>query len=273
MSIQSTLEELHSAFPVSDASMPALFIGHGSPMNALDDNEFSRAWVDAAAKLPPPAAILCISAHWETAGTYVTGMDSPRTIHDFGGFPRALLQKEYPAPGSSALAELTQASVHQAGVQLDQTWGLDHGAWSVLCRLYPNADIPVVQFSLDRTQPPAYHYALAQELATLRQRGVLIIGSGNIVHNLGLAVFDDTLKFDWAIEFDELIRQFIVSGDHESIINYQKLGNAARLSIPTNEHFLPLLYILALQGKDEIASFFADRVTYGALSMRSIRIG
>lgn len=273
MSLAYSLDELRTAFPISDASMPALFVGHGSPMNALEDNAFTRAWARAIQAIPRPSAILCVSAHWETSGTLVTGMDTPRTIHDFGGFPRALFQKQYPAPGSPALAHLTQETIHQAGVRIDHTWGLDHGAWSVLCRMFPDSDIPVVQLSLDRTQPPEYHYALAQELRTLRQRGVLILGSGNIVHNLRMTVFDDALQYDWALEFDQTASQLITSGNHQALVNYQALGSAARLAIPTNEHYLPLLYVLALQREQDAVSFFADQVTYGAISMRSVRIG
>ncbi len=269
MSLNQFLQESGTKFADTDQNMPALFIGHGSPMNAVEDNEFSRAWVEVGKALPRPNAILCISAHWETVGTQLTAMEHPKTIHDFYGFPRQLFEMQYPAPGSPELASLAQRSVKIIQVQLDQSWGLDHGAWSVLWHLFPKADIPVVQLSLDRTQEPDFHYALGKELRGLRKKGVLIIGSGNIVHNLAMAVFQD-VRYDWAVDFDETIKQLIVSGDHDPIINYHSLGQAARLSIPTNEHYLPLLYILAQQESQDQIYFFAERVTYGTISMRSV---
>jgi len=270
MTLDQTLE-LQIAFADSKKKMPALFLGHGSPMNAIEDNEFSRAWIEAGKALPKPNAILCISAHWETAGTWVTAMDQPKTIYDFSGFPPELYEKKYPAPGSPGLARLIQGTVKQAQVRLDQTWGLDHGAWSVLRRLFPNADIPVVQLSLDRAQAPAFHYALGKELRALRNKGILIVGSGNIVHNLRMMAWQDQAH-DWAIEFDETIKQLILSGDHDSIVHYENLGKAARLAVPTNEHYLPLLYVLAVQDRQDPVRFLADRVTLGAISMRSVWI-
>ncbi len=271
MSLNQTLEKLHTQFTDSDQKMPVLFVGHGNPMNAIEDNEFTRGWTKVGKALPKPNAILCVSAHWETNGTQVTGMDQPKTIHDFGGFPRELFEYKYPAPGSPELARLTQETVRKAPVGLDQNWGLDHGTWSVLTRMFSNADIPVVQLSLDRTQAPEFHYALGKGLRALRNKGILIVGSGNIVHNLGTAVFKDG-AYDWAIEFDETIKKLIESGNHDSITHYQNLGKAARLSIPTNEHYLPLLYTLALQDTQEQVRFFNDRVTMGSLSMRSMVI-
>jgi 4,5-DOPA dioxygenase extradiol len=265
------LQELSTVFADSEKKMPVLFVGHGSPMNAIEDNEFSRAWVEAAKSLPKPDAILCISAHWETAGTLVTAMEQPKTIRDFYGFPQPLYEIEYQAPGSPELARLTQKTVQETHVRLDQTWGLDHGAWIVLHRMFPRADIPVIQLSLDRTQAPAFHYALGRELRALRDKGVLIVGSGNIVHNLGMMAWQDQ-TYDWAAEFDQTIKQLILSGDHDSIIRYQDLGEAARLSVPTNEHYLPLLYVLAMQDKQEQIRFFTDRVTFGSVSMRSLWI-
>ena len=265
--------QTNTLFANSERKMPALFVGHGSPMNAIEDNEFSRAWIEAGKTLPKPTAILCVSAHWETRGTFVTVMEQPKTIHDFGGFPRALYEYQYPAPGSPDLARLTQATALTVKIGLDQTWGLDHGTWSVLCQMFPNADIPVVQLSLDHFQPPEFHYALGKELRALRNKSVLIVGSGNIVHNLGMVNFDDDQPYDWASEFDETIKRLILSGDHNSIVHYENLGRAAHLSIPTNEHYLPLLYVLALQDKGEALRFFADRVTFGSLSMRSVWIG
>src|SRR5262249_43172918 len=272
MSLNHTLQELHAAFPSSDQKMPALFVGHGSPMNAIEDNEYSRTWANMGRILPRPNAILCISAHWETRGTLVTGMERPPTIHDFGGFPQELFDKQYPAPGSPALAELTQATVQSTNVCLDERWGLDHGAWSILAKMFPDASIPVVQLSLDQTQGPAYHYALGKELGALRDRGVLIIGSGNIVHSFrGFTLRD--VAYDWAIEFDETIKHFIEDGNHNPIIEYQRLGRAALLSVPTNEHYLPLLYALALQVPGEPVRFLNEKVTLGTMSMRSVWIG
>ena len=259
-------------FPNSDTKMPALFIGHGSPMNAVEDNEFSWAWAEMGKSLPTPKAILCISAHWETTGAQATAMEQPKTIHDFYGFPQELYGMQYPAPGSPGLARLVQETVGQANVRLDYDWGLDHGTWSVLCRMFPQANIPVVQLSLDRTQPPAFHYKVGKELAALRRRGILIVGSGNMVHNLRLMAWQDTAH-DWALEVDAAIKQAILSGDHDSIVHYHKLGQAARLAVPTNEHFLPLLYVLALQDQPDQVTFFAERVTFGSISMRAVRIG
>lgn len=250
--------------------MPALFAGHGNPMNAVEDNEFSRAWTAMGRSMPRPKAILCVSAHWETTGVQVTAMDRPRTIYDFFGFPRALFDVKYPAPGSPALARLVQDIVPSG--EPDLGWGLDHGAWSVLCRMFPAADIPVVQLSLDRTRDAAAHYALGQQLKALRRRGVLIVGSGNIVHNLGMMAWEDR-AFDWAQAFDGKIKQLISTGDHDSIIRYEKLGENAALAIPTPEHFLPLLYILALREKGEKLEFFSEKVTLGSMSMRSVKVG
>jgi len=260
-----------SLFADMGETMPVLFVGHGSPMNAIEDNEYSHAWEELGRALPRPRAILCVSAHWETAGTLVTAMERPRTIHDFGGFPRALFEKLYPAPGSPELAEVVQQMVSGAPVGLDQTWGLDHGAWSVLCRMFPGADIPVVQLSLDHTQEPAYHYALGQALRPLRRKGVLIVGSGNIVHNLRLAVFRDQ-AYDWAVEFDQTARDLILAGDHQALIHYESLGRSAQLSIPTNEHYLPLLYVLGAQEPGDQLRFFAESVTLGSISMRGVCI-
>jgi len=253
---------------------PVLFVGHGSPMNAIEDNVFSRAWMEVGRALPRPQAILCVSAHWETVGAQVTAMAQPRTIHDFGGFPPALYAQQYPAAGSPELARLVQETIKDVRVEGDGSWGLDHGAWSVLCRMFPQADIPVVQLSLDRTRPPAYHYALGRALRPLRQRGVLIVGSGNIVHNLRAVCFEDEDgAYPWATEFDETLRRLIVVGDHEPIINYSRLGRSAALAIPTNEHFLPLLYVLGAQMAGETMRFFNDKITYCSLSMRSAWIG
>ena len=255
-------------------AMPALFIGHGNPMNAIENSIYSEAWVAMAASIPRPKAILCISAHWETEGTFITAMDQPKTIHDFYGFPDELFQVQYPAPGSRELAERVGSLVTTTDIKPDHdSWGIDHGAWSILCRMYPMADIPVVQLSLDRSKPARFHYELAKELLPLRQEGVLIIGSGNIVHNLRLLLWDATGPYPWAAEFDQLAAELILAGDHDRLIDYQVLGEAARLSIPTLEHYLPLLYILALQQPNEPVSFFAEGIPLGSISMRSLRAG
>jgi 4,5-DOPA dioxygenase extradiol len=255
--------------------MPALFIGHGNPMNAIEDTVYARAWRDAAAAMPRPEAVLCISAHWETEGTFVTAMEQPRTIHDFYGFPDALYQVQHPAPGSRELAERVHALATSTAVRLDDgySWGLDHGAWSVLCRMFPGADIPVVQLSLDRTQHPRFHYDLGRELQALRREGVLILGSGNIVHNLRMLQWKAAGPYPWAAEFDRLSTELILSGEHDRLVAYPALGEAARLAVPTPEHYLPLLYILALQQPEEAVSFLAEGLPLGSISMRSVRIG
>lgn len=251
--------------------MPALFIGHGSPMNALEDNAFSRAWAELGKTVPRPRAILCISAHWETAGTRVTAMMEPATIHDFYGFPQPLYEKKYPAPGAPDLAREINQGIADPAVHLDSDWGLDHGSWAVLCRMYPEADIPVVQLSLDIKQPPAYHYQLGQKLKFLRGRNVLVIGSGNMVHNLG-AMVRQPAALDWAREFDATLASLIRAGDHQQLIDYHTLGASARLAVPTNEHYLPLLYILAMQDAADRLEFFCETVTLGSISMRSLKI-
>lgn len=253
-------------------NMPSFFFGHGSPINAIEDNEFNRAWIDASQTIPRPTAILCISAHWETRGVAVTAMPQPRTIHDFYGFPPELSEYQYPAPGSPSFAKRVVDLLDDHDAQPDMNWGLDHGAWSVLCRLYPQADIPVIQLSLDRSHHPAGHYSLGRQLAELRQQGVLVIGSGNIVHNLRLMVWQGA-AFDWAEEYDLKVRQCILNDDHESIIHYERHGQAAQLSVNSAEHYLPLLYILGLQQPGEPVSFFAEKVFAGSISMRCVRIG
>lgn len=259
------------------APMPVLFLGHGSPMNAIEENEFVAGFRRIGSQLPRPNAILCVSAHWETRGTWVTAMEKPRTIHDFGGFPKALYEVQYPAPGSPTLAQETAQLIQKTSVGLDYQWGLDHGAWSVIKHLFPKADVPVIQMSLDYTQPPRWHYELAQELAALRRKGVLIVGSGNMVHNLRLVAWDrlnDTgFAYDWATEASEKMKQYICSGDAQPLINYAAQGKAFQLAIPTPEHYLPLLYALALRHKDEPVELFNDRPVAGALTMTSVKIG
>lgn len=258
----------------SSARMPALFLGHGSPMNAIELNEFSKGWRNMGQQLPVPSAILCISAHWETQGTFVTAMDHPKTIHDFGGFPKALYDVQYPAPGSPQLANETSLMVSSSEVKPDVTWGLDHGAWSVIKHLYPEANVPVVQLSLDYTLSPQRHYELASELSELRKKGVLIIGSGNIVHNLRMIDWNKPdAGFDWADEADATFRKWIAERNHHALNTYSKGGRALELSVPTPEHFLPLLYILGMQEKTEEASFFNTKTIMGSISMTSVRIG
>jgi 4,5-DOPA dioxygenase extradiol len=254
------------------ATMPVVFIGHGSPMNAIEDNDFRRSWQALAARLPRPKAILCISAHWETRGVYVTATETPETIHDFYGFPKALFDVRYRVPGSPALAHRVADLLTTTRVHLDPGRGIDHGVWSVLEPMYPSADIPVVQLSLSVLHPGAWHYDLAKQLAPLRDEGVLIVGSGNIVHNLRLFRFNDPKPLDWALRFDEDIAERIADGHHEGMLGYETLGPDALLSIPTPEHYLPLLYVLALQRDDDAVSFFNDTVT-GSISMRSVVIG
>jgi 4,5-DOPA dioxygenase extradiol len=261
-------------------TMPVLFVGHGSPMNGIEDNPFSRSWRELGKTLPRPTAILCISAHWETKGTQVTLNDKPPTIHDFGGFPRALFEAQYPAPGSEWLAQETKNVVKKAEVLLSDDWGLDHGCWSVLRPMFPDADVPVIQLSLDYTKPAQFHYDLAKELAPLRRKGVLIVGSGNLVHNLRRVVirtgnvsdFNQPYGLDWAIEANELFKKLIVENDHKDLIDYKSLGSAVQLAIPTPEHYLPALYALALKGENESLSFFNDVATGGSLTMTSVRI-
>ena len=256
--------------------MPLLFLGHGSPMNAIEENEFVTGWRSIGKTLPRPNAILCVSAHWETKGTFVTAMKKPLTIHDFGGFPKALFDVQYPAPGSPELAAETKNRVKKTEIILDEKWGLDHGAWSVISRLYPNADIPVIQLSLDYSQPAQYHYELAKELSSLRKKGVLIIGSGNMVHNLGMLAWDklntDAYAYDWAIEASEKMKKFILDGDHSQLINFKNLGKAFDLAIPTPEHYLPLLYALALKEENEKVSLFNDKAVAGSITMTSLKI-
>jgi 4,5-DOPA dioxygenase extradiol len=259
----------------SSPRMPVLFLGHGSPMNAIEENEFVAGFRNVGQEVPRPQAVLCISAHWETRGTQVTAMEHPRTIHDFGGFPQALFDVQYPAPGSPELAEETRRLVSSTDVILDQQWGLDHGAWSVVKHLYPNADVPIIQMSIDYTLSPEKHYALAKEIAALRDKGVLIIGSGNMVHNLGMVAWDklnETYAFDWAQEASDKMERAITTGDHAPLINFHAQGRAFDLAINSGEHFLPLLYTLALQNSDERATLFNAKPVAGSLTMTSVKI-
>jgi 4,5-DOPA dioxygenase extradiol len=253
--------------------IPVIFVGHGNPMNAIEDNEFTRTWQKLGETLPKPTAIVVISAHWETVGTYVTAMERPQTIHDFYGFPRELFDVHYDAVGSPKLAREIADRLSQTYVQADENWGLDHGTWSVLRHIYPNADVPTIQLSLDRTKSASQHYELAEELRFLRNEGVLVIGSGNIVHNLRLVNFGNKSGDDWAISANETLKKAVLSNDHESLINYQTLGKNVKLAVPTPEHYLPLLYILALKNNGETIEVFNDKVELGSLSMTSFKIG
>jgi 4,5-DOPA dioxygenase extradiol len=256
--------------------MPALFVGHGSPMNAIEENDFTRALSAQTALLPEkPKSILCISAHWETHGTRVTTSPAPRTIHDFRGFPPELFAVEYPADGSLELAARVRSLFDEGQVQGDDRWGLDHGTWSVLRHMYPAADVPVVQLSLDRELSPEQHYTLARKLRPLREEGVLILGSGNIVHSLQFIQWEvDAAPYDWAVEFDAAIREFLVTRNHEGLLRYRELlGRNAQLAVPTAEHYLPLLYVAALQRADEPLSFFYEGLQNASISMRSLQIG
>jgi len=251
--------------------MPVLFVGHGSPMNAIEDNAWSRSWRELGASLPRPRAILCVSAHWETRGTYVTATSTPETIHDFYGFPKALFDVRYPAPGDPALARRIAALGEDVPIRLDPGRGLDHGSWSVLRVMFPDADIPVLQLSLDTRQPGAWHYALAQRLAPLREEGVLVVASGDIVHNLGMFRFHAREPLDWALRFRDEVNRRIAARDHAALADWEALGRDAGLSIPTPEHYVPLLYALALQRDDDRVSLFNDEVI-SALSMTSLVI-
>jgi 4,5-DOPA dioxygenase extradiol len=271
----SYLDQISSSLPSSER-MPVLFLGHGSPMNAIEENEFVSGFRQVAKSISVPKAILCISAHWYTSGTKVTAMEMPRTIHDFGGFPKALFDVQYPAKGSPALAADTSQLLQPVQVELDHQWGLDHGAWSVIKHLYPNADIPVIQMSIDRTKSPEYHFELGAKLNSLRDKGILIVGSGNIVHNLGLVDWQNLNKvdygFDWAIEARENINHWILEGNFQPLLNYSKLSKALQLAVPSPDHYLPLIYTLALKNKKDNVSLFNDKLIAGSLSMTSVKI-
>ncbi len=257
------------------SKIPVLFLGHGSPMNAIEENQFVQGFRKVGQQIETPNAILCISAHWETRGTFVTSMQHPPTIHDFGGFPQALFDVQYPAPGSPELAKEMQKLITKTEVGLDENWGLDHGAWTVIKHLYPEANIPIIEMSIDYTKPPQYHYELAKQLNSLRNKGVLIIGSGNMVHNLRMLAWNklnEDFAFDWATEANDKMKQFILDGDHKSLIDFKSQGKAFDLAIPTPEHFLPLLYTLALKDDKEKVGFFNDKPVAGSLTMTSLKI-
>lgn len=254
--------------------MPAIFFGHGNPLNALLRNEYTEAWAAIGREIPRPKAILCISAHWYIPGVAVTAMAAPRTIHDFGGFPRELYEVQYPAPGSPELAMRLNELLEPLDAGLDESWGLDHGTWSVLVHVFPEADIPVVQLSIDETQPAEFHYNLAKRLAPLRDEGVLVIGSGNLIHNLHAYAWGrhDVEPFDWALRYEEKARELMLAGDHRPLVEYESLGRDAMLSAPTPDHYLPLLYILALQRDGDEISFPVGGFDGGSISMTAVLV-
>lgn len=273
----SAFNSFTNSLPEDGNLMPVLFIGHGSPMNGIEDNQFSQRWKKMAQEIPVPKAVLVVSAHWFTKGTQITAMDFPKTIHDFGGFPDELFAVQYPAPGNMLLAKETSDIIKSAKVELDHDWGLDHGTWTVVRHMYPEANIPVLQLSIDYSKGPQYHYDLGKELYALRKKGVLIIGSGNMVHNLRMVAWDkmntENYGYDWAVQINDTFKNLISSGDHKPLINYESLGREAKLAIPTPEHYLPLLYTLALQNDKEKATFFNDKAVAGSLTMTSVKIG
>lgn len=255
--------------------MPAIFFGHGNPLNALLKNAYTDGWAAMGESMPRPTAVLCVSAHWYLPGTAVTAMPSPRTIHDFGGFPRELYDVQYPAPGNPELARRVRDLLAPIPVELDQTWGLDHGTWSVLCHVFPHADIPIVQLSIDETLAPEFHYEIGKLLGPLRDEGVLIIGSGNIVHNLHTYAWGkhEVEPFDWAVRFEKRAREFLLKGDDEPLVHYESLGRDALLSAPTPDHYLPLLYVISLRRDREKVSFPIEGFDGGSISMLTVQIG
>ncbi len=257
------------------APLPAIFVGHGNPMNALLRNGYTEAWRRLGEAFPRPQAILAVSAHWYVPDVGATVMAAPRTIHDFGGFPRELYQVRYPAPGDPDLARRVQRLLAPTRVTLDERWGLDHGTWAVLCHMYPDASVPVVQLSIDETQSATFHYDLGRRLAPLREEGVLIVGSGNIVHNLHAYAWGQhpTAPYDWAIRFERQAREMLLAGDHAPLVDYERLGRDATLSIPTPDHYLPLLYVIATARTGEPVSFPVEGVDGGSVSMLAVQIG
>jgi len=255
--------------------LPAIFFGHGNPMNAVWDNSYTEGWRQIGKQMPRPRAILAISAHWFVPETGVTVSTAPRTIHDFGGFPQELYRVQYPAPGDPELARRVQAMLKPLQVKFDSSWGLDHGAWSVLRHVYPNADVPVVQLSIDETQPASFHYEIGRRLAPLRSEGILIVGSGNLVHNLHAYAWGRHMPdpYDWAVRFEQEAKEMMVAGEFKPLIDYENLGPEARLSIPTPDHYLPLLYVIASRQEREVISFPIEGVDGGSISMLSVQVG
>jgi len=283
MSTLSSLKSLSDTLPENGHKMPVLFVGHGSPMNAIENNEFSQSWKKLAQNIPQPKAVLCISAHWLTRGTFVTASPSPKTIHDFGGFPQALFEVEYPAPGMPSLAAETAKLIKDTNVGMDHDWGFDHGSWSIVKQMYPKANIPMIQLSIDFYKPGEYHYELGKALSELRKKGVLILGSGNMVHNLRMISlprnadpakgFNVEYGFDWAIELNEVFKKHISDKNHKPLFNYKTLHKSAELAVPTPDHYFPLLYTLGLQDAKDETRFFNDKVIAGSLTMTSVIIG
>ena len=273
----SSFRNFTGELPVQDFQMPVLFVGHGSPMNAIESNSFSETWKKLPLEIPRPKAVLCVSAHWLTRGTSVTAMEHPETIHDFGGFPKELFDVQYPAPGNPSLAIETKNLIKSTAVTENHDWGLDHGTWSVVKQMYPDASIPVLQLSIDFYKPASYHYALAQELMSLRKKGVLIIGSGNMVHNLGMVDWtrlkEENYGYDWALELNQIFKDKILKWQHQDLMNYESLHKAAKLAIPTPDHYYPLMYILGLADKKDSISFFNDQAVGGSLTMTSVKFG
>ena len=255
--------------------MPVVFFGHGNPMNALARNSYTEGWATIGQSIPRPKAVLSVSAHWYVPGTAVTAMPRPRTIHDFGGFPRELYEVQYPAPGDPGLAQRVREALEPLPVALDQKWGLDHGTWSVLCHLFPRADVPIVQLSIDETQPPQFHYETGRRLAALRDEGVFIIGSGNIVHNLHTYAWGGHKvdPFDWAVRFEKQARELLLHGNDSPLVDYESLGRDALLSAPTPDHYLPLLYVMGCRQDGDEVSFPVEGFDGGSVSMLSVRVG
>ncbi|MEY2595297.1 MAG: dioxygenase extradiol [Bacteroidota bacterium] len=275
-----TFQELRnftSSLPENGLEMPVLFIGHGSPMNGIEDNEFSRRWKEMGETIPVPTAVIVVSAHWFTRGTKVTAMDFPKTIHDFGGFPEALYQVQYPAPGDPVLARDVAEMIHSTDVELSHDWGLDHGTWTIIRHMYPDANIPVLQLSIDYTHEGKFHFELAKEMKQLRKRGVLIIGSGNMVHNLRMVDWaklkEPGYGYDWALEMNTTFKKLIMNGLYDDLIHYARLGTAGQLAIPTPEHYLPLLYTLGASNRKDRIEFFNDKAMGGSLTMTSVKFG
>ncbi len=271
----SDLNEFSKQLPATE-KMPVLFLGHGSPMNAIEENDYVRGFRTIAKTLPKVKAVVCVSAHWYTKGTMVTAMPKPKTIHDFGGFPEALYKVQYPAPGDPELAKQTKELIKKTNVGLDETWGLDHGAWSVLKHLYPNADVPIIQLSIDYTKDAQWHFDLAKELQSLRDKGILIVGSGNIIHNLADAAFDrinENFGYDWAVEAREKTNSLLLKNDFDQLVHYEKLGKPLQKAVPTPDHYLPLIYTLGLKNEKDKLELFNDKLLAGSLSMTSVKIG
>src|SRR5690606_29082203 len=272
-----TLYNLSQSFKKRDRLQPVFFIGHGSPLNGIQDNDFSQKWREIGKTIDTPSAVLVVSAHWLTRGTHVTAMEQPQTIHDFGGFPQELYEVQYPAPGSPYLAIETAKLLTKTSVGLDHEWGLDHGTWTVVRHLFPEANIPVLQLSIDYYKPAEHHYQLAAQLYDLRTRGVLIIGSGNMIHNLRMIDWNqlDTpgYGYDWALELNDIFKKKLIQKDHNSLVHYENFGEAARMAIPTTDHYLPMIYALGLQQKTEEIQIFNDRLIGGSLNMTSFQIG